>query len=132
MGRGPITTSPAQAFRAAWGGSSCRTSKEVCKARAVPADHPTLVRPISTLKHSLLLPVSHSFFHSFIKGWVRTCCVQQQYKTRIQSSTQKLVYSMVVKAKETKIAIMIHYFILCCIILCQIMLYCIPLFIHQM
>ena len=50
----------------------------------------------------------------------------------IQRSTQKAAYSMVVKAEETKIAIMLHYFVLCCIILCQSMLYCIPLFIRQM
>lgn len=66
---GPITTSPAQASRAAWGGSSRRTSKGVRKTRAVPADHPALVGPIHTLKHSLLLPASHSFIHSSRVVW---------------------------------------------------------------
>lgn len=73
---GPITTSPAQAFRAAWGGSSRRTSRG-------PQDLGCASGPSCTCgpdSHLEAQPPSSSlsFIHSFIKGCVRTCCVQQQ------------------------------------------------------
>ena len=77
---------------------------------------------------------SLSFIHSFIHQGLceDLLCPAAVKDVGIQRSTQKAAYSMVVKAEETKIAIMLHYFVLCCIILCQSMLYCIPLFIRQM
>ena len=70
---GPMTGSPLQPFRAAWGGSSHRTSKGVRKAQAEPANDPSThcVLPMLSLLYVLLLLAIHSFIHSSRGGGER-------------------------------------------------------------
>ena len=61
--------SPPQPLRDTWGGPLRTTTQGAHQAQAVPANHPAIPPPVlamHTVIYEPLLPVTHSFIHSFI------------------------------------------------------------------